>query len=219
MIPFVNRGIPVEYELARSICTVSQQKRKRIGVLTTDAKMFGGFDQQTFRPTPEEPLIEELKKQYDVVQVSPDAPITEKYDVLLAVQPSSLSQEQMNNFIDVVRRGQPTAIFEDPFPLLGPRRPGHQRRETAARGPMMRMRQRPMPKGNIQPLWDMLGVDFAAAQIVWQDYNPFKRFLEFPIEFVLCRHRAGRVASSTSTTRSPRTCSSCCSPFRATCKS
>ena len=49
---------------------------------------------------------------------------------------------------------------------------------------MMQMQQRPTPKGNIQPLWDLLGVDFSAAQIVWQDYNPFKKFLEFPIEFV-----------------------------------
>ncbi len=183
VIPFVNRGIPVEYELARSICTVSQQKRKKIGVLTTDAKLFGGFDQQTFRPSPEEPLIEELKKQYDVVQVSPDAPINETYDALLAVQPSSLSQEQMNNFIDVVKRGQPTAIFEDPFPLLAHGVPATSA-EKQPPGGMMGMQQRPMPKGNIQPLWDLLGVDFSATQIVWQDYNPFKKFLEFPIEFV-----------------------------------
>lgn len=183
VIPFVNRGIPVEYELARSVCTVSQQKRKRIGVLTTEAKMFGGFDQQTFRPTPEEPLIEELKKQYEVVQVSPDAPITETYDALLAVQPSSLGPEQMNNFIDVVRRGQATAIFEDPFPLLAHGVPATSA-EKQPQGGMMGMQQRPTPKGNIQPLWDLLGVDFSAAQIVWQDYNPFKKFLEFPIEFV-----------------------------------
>jgi ABC-2 type transport system permease protein len=183
VIPFVNRGIPVEYELARSICTVSQQKRKRLGVLITDAKMFGGFDQQTFRPSPEEPLIEELKKQYDVVQVSAEAPINEQYDVLLAVQPSSLSQEQMNNFIDVVRRGQPTAIFEDPFPLLAHGVPATSA-EKQPQGGMMGMQQRPTPKGNIQPLWDLLGVDFSANQIVWQDYNPFKKFLEFPLEFV-----------------------------------
>ena len=184
VIPFVNRGIPVEYELARSICTVSQQKRKRIGVLTTDAKMFGGFDQQTFRPTPEEPLIEELKKQYEVVQVSPDAPITETYDALLAVQPSSLGPEQMNNFIDVVRRGQPTAIFEDPFPLLAHGVPATSAEKQPQGGMMQMQQQRPTPKGNIQPLWDLLGVDFSAAQIVWQDYNPFKKFLEFPTEFV-----------------------------------
>ena len=184
VIPFVSRGIPVEYELARSICTVSQQKRKKLGVLTTDAKMFGGFDQQSFRPTPEEPLIEELKKQYDVVQVSPDAPITDRYDVLLAVQPSSLSQDQMTNFIEVVRRGQPTAIFEDPFPLLAHGVPATSAEKQPPGNPMMNMGQRPMPKGDIQPLWDLLGVDFSDRQIVWQKYNPFKKFLDFPDEFV-----------------------------------
>ncbi|MBI2824902.1 MAG: Gldg family protein [Planctomycetia bacterium] len=183
VVPFMDRGIPVEYELARSIATVSQQKRKRLGVLTTDARMFGGFDQQTFRPTPEEPLIEELKKQYEVVQVSPDAPIAERYDVLLAVQPSSLSQEQLNNFINCVRHGQPTAIFEDPFPFLARNVPATSA-EKQPPGGMMGMQQRPMPKGNIQPLWDLLGVDFSARQVVWQEYNPFKKFLDFPDEFV-----------------------------------
>ena len=183
VIPYLNRGIPVEYELARSIATVADAKRKRLGVLTTDAKMFGGFDQQTFRPTPEEPLIEELKKQYEVVQVSPDAPINEKYDVLLAIQPSSLSQEQMNNFIDVVRRGQSTAIFEDPFPLFAHGVPATSAEKQPQGNPMMQMGQRPMPKGSIQPLWELLGVDFSANQVVWQEYNPFKKFLEFPKEF------------------------------------
>ncbi len=60
------------------------------------------------------------------MQVDPDAPITEKYDVLLAVQPSSLAPEQMDNFVAAVRGGQPTAIFEDPLPGLRPGRARHQ---------------------------------------------------------------------------------------------
>ena len=38
---------------------------------------------------PEQQIITELKKQYEVVQVDPTNPITERYDVLVAVQPSS----------------------------------------------------------------------------------------------------------------------------------
>ena len=34
----------MEYELVRSIATVTQQKRKRVGVLQTDVELFGGFD-------------------------------------------------------------------------------------------------------------------------------------------------------------------------------
>ena len=88
VIPFIDKGIPVEYELVRSICTVAQQKRKKLGVVKTDVPLFGGFSMQG--QTPESKLIEELKKQYDVVEVDPSKPIKDKYDVLLAVQPSSL---------------------------------------------------------------------------------------------------------------------------------
>ena len=79
---------------------------------------------KTMSPGRNEQIIEELQKQYDVVQVDPTNPITEKYDVLLAVQPSSLNQQQMDNFIAAVKTGQATAIFEDPFPFLAGDVPG-----------------------------------------------------------------------------------------------
>ena len=44
VVPFVGPGLPVEYELVRSICTVTDAKRRTIGVLRTDAELFGGFD-------------------------------------------------------------------------------------------------------------------------------------------------------------------------------
>ena len=69
ILPFVERGLPAEYELVRSLCTVTRQKRKRIGVLETDAHVIGNFTQMGMSPAWQ--LIEELKKQYEVVQVSP----------------------------------------------------------------------------------------------------------------------------------------------------
>lgn len=171
VIPFMERGIPPEYELTRSLCTVSEQKRKRIGVLITDAKLFGGFDPARGSMSRREPLIEELEKQYDVVQVSADSPIIEKYDALLAVQPSSLTQEQMVNFIDCVKQGQPTAIFEDPAVFL-----------TSVPGTMEPKRQQggmfggsapPGEKGDLAPLWQLLGVDFVGGKVIWQKFNPF----------------------------------------------
>jgi ABC-2 type transport system permease protein len=92
VVPFFDKGTPVEYELIRSICTVAQQKRKRLGVLTTDADLFGGFDMMSGQQRPRQPIVDELEKQYEVVQVDASAPITESYDVLLAVQPSSLGR-------------------------------------------------------------------------------------------------------------------------------
>lgn len=173
IVPFFDRGIPVEYELVRSICTVAQQKRKKLGVLATDAKLFGGFNMQTFSQTRNEMLIDELQKQYEVVQVNADSPIEDDLDVLLAPQPSSLGIEQMKNFVAAVKKGVPTAIFEDPFPAMHysevpgtsmPRRP--QQQNPFGGGPP------PQPKGNINELWSLLGVDFMGSNVVWQLYNP-----------------------------------------------
>ena len=179
VIPFLDKGIPVEYELVRSIATVSQQKRKRIGVLTTDAKLYGSFDPQTFQPMRNELIIDELQKQYDVVQVDPSSPITEEYDVLLAVQPSSLSQPQLDNFVEAVKRGQPTAIFEDPFPWIAPDVPGTNAPKQPAGGSPFAQRTPPQPKGDISQLWNMLGVDFSGDNVIWQDYNPMPKLAGF----------------------------------------
>lgn len=185
VVPFFDRGIPVEYELIRSLGTVSQQERKKVGVLATDARIFGGFDMQSMAPTQNELIIDELEKQYEVVQVNADSPITETYDVLLAVQPSSLNPEQMENFVAAVRDGQPTVIFEDPFPYLDPSVPGTVVPKRPQQGGMFGMNQGPPePKGNIHALWDLLGVDFLDNQVVWQSYNPYPKISQFPREFV-----------------------------------
>jgi ABC-2 type transport system permease protein len=186
VIPFVDRGIPVEYELVRSICTVAGQERKQLGVLKTDAELFGGFSMQG--PTEESQIITELKKQYDVVEVDPSKPITKKYDVLMAVQPSSLTPEAMENFVQCVKSGQPTAIFEDPLPWLNsfgsvvgtgqPKQPP---------GGMMAMfggQQQPEPKGDISQLWHLLGVDLDPNTIIWQDFNPETKLDDIPKEWI-----------------------------------
>ena len=43
VVPFLDFGIPIEYELIRSIATVAQAERKKIGIVRTDAQLFGGF--------------------------------------------------------------------------------------------------------------------------------------------------------------------------------
>ncbi len=189
VIPFVDRGLSVEYEMVRSICTVSRkehQKRKKIGVLATDAKLYGDFNMQTMSQTPKQLLIEELEKQYEVVRVNADAPITENIDALLAVQPSTLGPQQMPHFIEAVRRGVPTAIFEDPLPTMFEVPGTSQPRRAPQQNPMMGMMggQQPPPKGRIEDLWKLLHVQFPANDVVWQDYNPFPKFAELPKEYV-----------------------------------
>jgi ABC-2 type transport system permease protein len=119
VIPFFDLGNSVEYELTRSIGTVSQEERMTVGILTTDAKVMGGFDMQTFQSQPEWRIAEELKKQYDVEEVSPDSAINaDDFDVLIAVLPSSLTEPQMANFVDYVQSGGATLIFDDPVPRV-----------------------------------------------------------------------------------------------------
>ena len=179
---FFDRGIPAEYELVRSIATVSRQKRKRVGVITTDAQLYGQFNMQTGSPGSNWPIIAELEKQYEVERVDLTQPIPEdeKYDVLLAVQPSSLGPEQMDNFVAAVKSGQPTAIFEDPMPYLAGGVPATRepRRPPGGMNPMMG-RQPPPPKGNRTMLWDALGVIFDEQNIIRQDYNPYPKVQQF----------------------------------------
>ena len=180
-IPFMDRGIPVEYELIRSVCTVLEEERKKIGVLMTDAQLFGQFNMQTMSAGQNWPIIDELEKQYDVVQVDASKP-TElgSVDALLAVQPSSLAPEQMDNFVAAVKQGLPTVIFEDPAPLMSGGVPATSAPRRPPGGPMsMMMRQQAPPKGDISKLWKMLGIDFPADQVIWQDFNPYPKVSQF----------------------------------------
>ncbi len=197
VVPFFDRGTPVEYELIRSVCTANEQTRKRLGVLTTDAELFGGFDMMTGSQTPRQPLVDELEKQYEVVQVDPSSPIVEQYDVMLAVQPSSLGPAEMENFVTAVKAGQPVAIFEDPLPVLMVGVPGTSQPRRGPSGPMaMFQQQQGQPKGDLELLWNTLGVELITSGgqpsfggagpspvVVWQDYNPHPK-LELPSEFV-----------------------------------
>ncbi|MCA9246620.1 MAG: Gldg family protein [Planctomycetales bacterium] len=188
VVPFLDKGIPAEYELIRSICTVAQQERATIGVLKTDVPLHGQFNMQTMSNSQDQRIITELRKQYDVVEVDASQPITRRFDALLAVQPSTLTPEQMENFIAAVKAGQPTAIFEDPFPaffggVVGtaqPRRPQQNQMMM-----MMGQQPPPQPKGEIHRLWDLLGVDLLGdgQTLVWQDYNPYSTFT-LPPEWV-----------------------------------
>jgi ABC-2 type transport system permease protein len=192
VVPFFDRGIPVEYEFVRSIATVSAQARKRVGVLSTDAQVFGGFDVQSMSSRPDQMIVSELRKQYDVVQVTGATLATERFDVLLAVQPSSLTADDMGAFIAAVRAGQPTVIFEDPFPYLFANVPAtSEPRRPPSNNPFMGQQPPPEPKGDVSPLWQLLGLDFNAGAIVWQDYNPHPKIMEFEKEFVFVGDGSG----------------------------
>jgi hypothetical protein len=85
-----------------------------------------------------------------------------RYDVLLAVQPSAMGQEEMDKFIAAVRGGQPTVIFEDPFffPYWVRGVPGTYQ-PRMPQNPMMGFGRENQEKGDIRSLWRLLGIDFS----------------------------------------------------------
>jgi ABC-2 type transport system permease protein len=138
---------------------------------------------RSFQQTPQEPIVEELGKEFELIDVNPASPIdVERLDAILAVQPSSLGPEELNNFIAAVRSGLPTAIFEDPQSAINPSIPGTGDPRPAAGGGMFGGGGAPPPKGPIQSLWDLLEIDvpgqpspmgFVAPDMAWQQYNPY----------------------------------------------
>jgi len=186
VLPFIDRGLSVEFELVRALCSVTNPNKKRIGILKTDAPLFGRFDIQALMMgqsgmTPPWMIVEELQKQYTVMEVDPTQPITEAFDALLAVQPSAMGHMEIQNFVDVIRAGQPTIIFEDPLPFWVRDVPGTTEPRQSGGNPMM---QRPMPKGVMDDLWQLLGVKIDGQQVVWQEYQPIRQIPQLPKGFV-----------------------------------
>lgn len=173
VIPFFDVGIPIEYELTRSVRTVAQEKRLTVGVLTTDAKVMGGFDMSSFRSTPEWQIVTELRKQYKVEEVSADAEIDAgKYDVLMAVLPSSLTQPQMQNFVAYVNKGKPVLIFDDPLPVYNggmglqnaPRLPKPRQGGMFGGGPPPEQKA---DQGKLTSLLNTLEIAWPYDEVVW----------------------------------------------------
>lgn len=245
---FFDLGVPIEYELIRSLGTMSDLQKKRIGVLATDAHLMGSanmMNPMNPQTSPAWQLISELQKQYEVVSIEPKMLVTDekdyikaafdidpadgekmiakgmellkipaedrkklsaakleeckakvfeeakkqvKIDALLAVQPSTLAPEDMQRFVAAVAAGMPTAIFEDPFPGIAQGVPGTSPtwpKPTPGGMQAMMMGMRASPKGDIRPLWDLLGVEIPGEDIIWQNYNPYPKAFNLKQELVI----------------------------------
>ena len=191
-IPFVYKGLPVEYEIMRTLSTVSGPKaKKKLGVFATDAPMMGsagmgimGFNMGGGTPAWE--VVSELRKQYDVQEVTGGDIKSGDYDALMVVQPSTLDNEKLDDLIAAIKAGIPTAIFEDPLPLIqgsvtGTYEPRRNNQQGGGPG------QPPPPapeKGDLAKLWDVLGVHF--------NVNPKSRLSAIKQELVSLQANASR---------------------------
>ena len=191
VVPFFDRGLPVEYELVRSIRVVAKTDRKKIGVLNTPAKLFGGMDFNAMANTPPWSIVQELQKQYEVVQISAKEPITERMDALLVVLPSSLTQVEMDNLRRYMLQGHPALLMVDPLPLnhveLSPILPSDVQSNPFARN----QQQSPDPKGDIQSFMTDIGVNWVPTQIVWDSYNPHPDLIQVPSEIIFIGEGSG----------------------------
>ncbi len=183
VIPFLSRGLPVEYELARALRAVSSASRKTVGVLDTDAELFGRFNFQSFTPGRDWPILDELRKQHNVERVSPDEDIRADIDALIVPQPSTLTDEQLARVIAYMRKSGPTLILEDPLPLVNPAIATLEPRD-AARNPFDQTPPDTRPKADLKPLWDLLGAYIPPEHIAWDAFNPRPQMGQLPREFI-----------------------------------
>jgi ABC-2 type transport system permease protein len=179
VIPFFDRGLPVEYELMRSIRVVSRAKRKKVGILQSAAKLFGGFDFQTKAQTQDWSIVSELRKQYAVAQVAPDSDYPGDLDALIVALPHTLTPPQLERLTSYVKAGKPALVLVDPLPAfsleLGPQETPPGLFQAAAPT---------TPKTNVRPLMDALGVTWPTDRIVWDNYNPHPQLKNLPPEVV-----------------------------------
>ncbi|MDX1980645.1 MAG: Gldg family protein [Bryobacteraceae bacterium] len=176
VIPFLDRGLPVEYELMRSVRVVSRAKRKKVGVVSTQANLFGGFDFQRRAQTNEWSIVSELKKQYDVQQVSPDADYPEDLDVLIAALPHTLAAPQVDRLAAYAKRNRPLLLLLDPMPAFNLEMAPNAIGDPAAG-----------QRASLRPLLDLLGVSWQTNRVVWDDYNPHPQLKSLPKEVVFLR--------------------------------
>ena len=183
VIPFMDRGLPAEYEITRSIRVVAGAERKKVGVVNTQINLFGGLDFQTMQTTPEWGVVRELKKQYEVVPITPDGPITEEVDGLLVPLPSSMSQAEMDNVLTYMETGKPTLLLVDPLPVVNV---GLSPSETGGSQNPFQANQGPPPKekGNVTQFLSSIGISWGSNLIVWDSYNPHPDLAQLAPEIV-----------------------------------
>lgn len=184
VIPFMDRGLSVEYEVARALRMVTQDKKKVVGVLRTDAAIMGSFDFQSMRQRRAWRIIDELKKQYDVRGLDPDQDVGADIDVLFVPQLSSLTQGQLDKLAAYIDQGRPALLTVDPLPLFDLRvspseprlpPPGQQQNMFGGfGGPPSE------PKGDYLGLLSSIGVRWSPERVLYDTYQPHPIFANLP---------------------------------------
>lgn len=179
VIPFFEPGLPVEYELMRSIRVAAQAEKKKVGVLKTGVELFGGFDFQARRRSSDWAIVAELRKQYDVIQVDAASDYPSDLDALMVALPNTLQPDQVERLTEWVKAGNPTLLLVDPLPAFNIELSPQQQPPN----PFMRGQPQRQP-ADLTPVMDALGVEWPTERIAWDKYNPHPQFRSLPPEVV-----------------------------------
>ncbi|MCM8538925.1 MAG: Gldg family protein [Lentisphaeraceae bacterium] len=182
VIPFMDRGLSPEYELVRSIRVVSQSDRKKVGILKTQVNITGGMNFQTRQNIPAWLVVEELRKQYEIIDVAVDSDYPGDLDVLLAVLPSTLQQAEMDRLQKYILSGKKTMLLCDSLPINLIHMSPSQRHMPATDPNMGGGQNAGAVKGDIKKMLVNVGVDFNTADIVWSGNNPYPSLSHLPYE-------------------------------------
>ena len=135
------------------------------------------------------PIVDELKKQYEVVEASPDSEIAEDIDALVVVLPSTLTQPQLDVLKEYVLAGRPALIFVDPLPMIVTLSPSMPKPRPG--GPFGGGGQQPQEKGDIEAFLAEIGLRWEKDKIIWDDYNALPSYGDMPKEVVFVSKQAG----------------------------
>ena len=204
VIDYFDPGLSVEYELMRAVRSVGSEKKRVLGIATTDLEISAGYDFRAQQMRPAWQISEEWKKIYDVREVNLDTAVAADVEALVVPQPSSLGDAQLKNLHDYIWGGGPTLLLEDPMPVWsGPNLAASQPKKPA--NPYGAPDESGPKKGDLNPLLKALGITFNLDAVVWSDFSPSNAMRgQIPKSFVFVR-REGAGSDSASFGDSPIT--------------
>ncbi|NLG15600.1 MAG: hypothetical protein GX561_15530 [Lentisphaerae bacterium] len=162
-IPFLSpeREKLLEYDLTRAIIGVRSSAKPKVGVLSS-LKVMGGFDNpmammQGGQKKPEWIVINELKRTYEVVELSPAmTEVDSDINVVLAIHPKDLPEQAMFALDQYVLRGGHLIAFLDPMSVA----------DIQSQNPQMQQYAPPQVSSTLAPLLKAWGLEFDTEQVV-----------------------------------------------------
>ena len=126
MIPFFDqrRAEFLEYDLTKAVYNISNQEKKKVGVITS-LPMFGSSappnPMMRQPPQQERPwvLVQQLKENYELDEIAPTAQeLPSGLDLLLVVHPKNLDAKLQYAIDQYVLKGGNAVVFVDPFCIV-----------------------------------------------------------------------------------------------------